>query len=200
MIRTFFVFLILLFLFTVPGFGQETVTVIAIQANLRGTPDAKGISITNVIKGEQFELIKQADAWFLVQTPKYVGWLHGNTIELDQPKRSDYEYPRVKPTDPEIRIPRTTSKPTTETDAFEKKYVGGDVRPSITVINDANRKINLTFGGVRYIIDIASTLQLTVDGGNYEFSASAPGVRSISGVKAFDRGYSYSWSFYIVTR
>lgn len=191
-------FLFLFFVLTVVG--QETVTVISLKANLRGTPDAKGIVITTVNDGEQFELIKQAKGWFLVQTPSYVGWIHGSTIKLDLESPTYNRYESIIAVEPEIKIPQTTSKKPTGDDSFQKTYVGGNGRPTIKVINDAGRKVNLTFGGVKYVIETGSNLEITVDGGNYEFSVSAPGVIPLSGVRVFNAGFSYSWHFYIVTR
>jgi len=72
--------LILVFL-NLSIFSQEYVKVISIKANLRGTPDNQGVIITTVNLNEQFELIQQKNAWFLIQTPRYVGWIHGNNIE-----------------------------------------------------------------------------------------------------------------------
>jgi uncharacterized protein YgiM (DUF1202 family) len=80
-IMKIFHLIILLIIFSVAVFAQ-TVIVITDKANLRGTPNQDGIVVTEVSLGEEFELIKQQGSWFLVQTPKYVGWLHGNTIKL----------------------------------------------------------------------------------------------------------------------
>lgn len=64
--------------------AQQTrhVTVIAESANLRGTPSTSGVVIDRVRQGDVFNLIEQRGAWFLVETPKYTGWLHGNTLRL----------------------------------------------------------------------------------------------------------------------
>lgn len=63
---------------------SQTATVISTMANLRGTPSEKGKIVVKVQKDESVEIIKQSGAWFLVQTTDYVGWLHGNTIRLDE--------------------------------------------------------------------------------------------------------------------
>jgi uncharacterized protein YgiM (DUF1202 family) len=73
--------IIFLIIFSVAVFAQ-TVIVITDKANLRGTPNQEGIVVTEVSSGEEFDLIKQQGSWFLVQTPKYAGWLHGNTVKL----------------------------------------------------------------------------------------------------------------------
>lgn len=73
--------------------AQDTVTVISIKANVRGTPTAKGIVVTTVDRGESFELIKEKSPWYLIQTPKFVGWIHGNSIRVgdDLPDLSAFE-------------------------------------------------------------------------------------------------------------
>lgn len=74
----------LLLLLAVGSFAQRTryVTVITENANLRGTPSASGEILTRVEEGETFRLVETRGAWYLVETPDYVGWLHGNTIKL----------------------------------------------------------------------------------------------------------------------
>lgn len=62
--------------------GQDTGTVSAIKANLRGTPSGSGVVITTVTNGESFEIVKDKAPWYLIQTSKYVGWIHGNGISL----------------------------------------------------------------------------------------------------------------------
>lgn len=57
------------------------VTVIAENANLRGTPSTSGKVVDVVEEGETFRLIEIRGAWYLVETPESVGWLHGNTIK-----------------------------------------------------------------------------------------------------------------------
>lgn len=59
------------------------VTVISEKANLRGNPTTAGELLTVVEEGDRFRLIETRGAWYLVETPPYVGWLHGNTIRLE---------------------------------------------------------------------------------------------------------------------
>lgn len=67
---------------TLVGQQPRYVTVIAENANLRGTPSTSGKVLDVVEEGERFRLIETRGAWYLVETPEYVGWLHGNTIKL----------------------------------------------------------------------------------------------------------------------
>lgn len=169
---------------------EDVVTVISIKANLRGTPDTRGAIVTTVNRGEVFELLATKGAWYLVQTPKYAGWLHGNSIRIGEEETSDYETES---------LPRRTNSPVSSGNSpFNSEYVGGD-KTIIYVTNSANRTLNLTFGGVKYVIPNGGQKTIEAEGGNYEFSATAPGVRSMSGIKQFNKGYRYTWEFYIVT-
>lgn len=75
-------FFVLLLALTVSA-QTKTVTVITEKANLRGTPSPKGSVVEEVSQGEVFELITSKGAWYLVQTSRFVGWMHGNTIKLN---------------------------------------------------------------------------------------------------------------------
>lgn len=176
---------------------EETVTVIAIKANLRGTPDAKGVIVTTANQNEIFELIKQSGEWFLVQTPKYVGWVHGSTIKLNNYYDAEYDSEPKGSSPTQTNTPKPTSKPATDDGVFQETYIGGNSRPTITIKNDTDRLVTLVFGGATYKIKSQEAMQLIVDEGNYEYFASAPRVRPTSGVKEYKNGYGYSWTFYI---
>ena len=186
-------FAVIVLLLGLSALAQDTITVISIKANLRGTPTTNGIIVTTVDRDETFELIKEKSPWYLIQTPKYVGWIHGNSIRVgdDLPDLSAYE----------IKTPRPTTKPVTGTEAdspFQSEYVGGE-ETIVYVSNSADRTLTLTFGGVKYVLAKGDQKTIQVDGGNYEFLATATGVRSKSGVREFRKGYSYTWKFFIIT-
>ena len=189
-------FLFFLVMFIVPAVSaQDSVVVTAPQANIRGTPNANGKIVTVVDKGGRFELIKSAAPWYLVQTAEYVGWIHGNGIRITDVWEEIDEILD----EPKSNRPRTTSKPVSEgSSPFKSEYVGADYT-IIEVINSANRTLTLTFGGVKYVIPKDGTRTIEADGGNYEYHATAYGVRPASGVKTFSKGYKYSWDFYVVT-
>lgn len=60
----------------------QTALVKSKEANLRGTPTLSGKIVKRLAKGTSLEIIKQKRAWFLVQSPEYAGWIHGDTIAL----------------------------------------------------------------------------------------------------------------------
>lgn len=78
-------FLILVCIYTA---SSQAAAVISGDANLRGTPRPSGSVITLLPNGTEVEILKQRDAWFLVQSPDYVGWIHGNTIRIIDPTES----------------------------------------------------------------------------------------------------------------
>lgn len=164
------------------------VTVTAVRTSLRGTPSAQGVVVASVAKGETFELIGRAGAWYLVQSPRYVGWIQGNTI------RRGVIDGGGAPTG------GTTAPGGQDNSPFTERYVGGDVAPSIIVRNSTARRLTIVLGKSRYNVSPNSTQTIQVTGGNYPYRASVPGVRAITGNKEFRRGYQYSWEFYMVTR
>jgi len=100
-----------------------------------------------------------------------------------------------KPTQPTNTQPKQDNQP-----VFERRYVGGNKPPQIIVTNDADEVLTLNFGGSKYTIPVGQTQTInTTDGGVFSFVASAPGIESLSGQKNFERGYVYTWRFYVVT-
>ncbi len=83
---------------------SQTAEVISVNANLRGTPNSSGIVVDTLPQSTVVDVIQQRGPWFLVQSPEYVGWLHGDTIRL----RSSGGYV----TGPVVRSPdRSYSRP-----------------------------------------------------------------------------------------
>lgn len=79
--KNLFFIIVLVSAFSMTVFTQSAV-VISDNANLRGTPNSNGRVVDKVAQNTQLEIIKRRSAWFLVQTPEMVGWIHGNTIKL----------------------------------------------------------------------------------------------------------------------
>ncbi len=178
------------------AFGQSAV-VISENANLRGTPTERGKVVETLPEQTSLEIIKQKGVWFLVQSEEYVGWIHGNTIRLNDKSSPSYENPPNVPQNT-VKTPRKTNKqPTSSETLFEREYVGGSGNPTISIKNDADRTVTLVFGGIKYVIPSGQTESLTIEPGNYEYFASASGVRPLSGVEKYEAGYSYSWRFFI---
>jgi uncharacterized protein YgiM (DUF1202 family) len=160
-------------------------TVIAARTNLRAAPDNQGMIVAAVNRGEALQLIGKIRTWYLVQTARHVGWIPGNAIRLGAPE--------------------TTSSTGEESaggqdnSPFTAEYVGGDVAPSIIVRNTTSRRLTIAMNSTTYNIRPNSTQTIQVQGGNYRYRASVPGIRPLSGNKEFRRGYQYTWEFRLVT-
>lgn len=163
------------------------VTVTAVRTSLRGTPDAQGVVVASVVRGENFELIGKSGAWYLVQSAKYVGW-----IQITAVRRG--ESGSGAPTGGGPTAPGGQ-----DNSPFTEQYVGGDVAPTILVRNSTAKRLTIVMGKNRYNVPANSTQTIQVAAGNYPYQASVPGVRALSGNKEFRRGYKYTWQFYIVT-
>lgn len=61
---------------------SQTAVVISDKADLRGTPSDKGKVIVQIKRDTPLEIIKQNNAWFLVQSVDHVGWVHGSSIKI----------------------------------------------------------------------------------------------------------------------
>lgn len=69
----------------------QTAVVIKENANLRGAPSSSGKVVDVLRQNTLAGVIKSEGPWYLVQAPEYVGWIHGNTIEIvnkESPKAS----------------------------------------------------------------------------------------------------------------
>ena len=82
MLKVLFV-AVLIFFGATSMLAQETVTVFISKAVLRGTPAANGEVVTTVKLHETLEVITRRGGWYLVQTPKHVGWINVSAIRLE---------------------------------------------------------------------------------------------------------------------
>lgn len=107
---------------------------------------------------------------------------------------------KTPPPPPPSIQPKTTQQPKDNQPVFERRYVGDNKPPRVEVFNDSDTVMNFKFGENEYIIVPKQTKTIeTTNGGLFNFVASATGVRSLSGQHLFERGYVYTWRFYIVT-
>lgn len=177
--------------------AQTSGSIIALNANLRGTPSNQGIVMNTVSQGTEFEVVKEQSPWYLIQTAKFVGWVHGNGIRLTDAGEEFREmfFP------PQTVKPVTTTKSVTEggSSVFEKEYVGGS-DSLLTFNNETDRVLTIDFGNVKYSVRAGGSQTVTVGPGRYEFSASVPRARPTGGVGEFQAGYVYRWRFFIVQR
>jgi hypothetical protein len=85
---------------------------------------------------------------------------------------------------------------------FTATYVGGNSAPTVEIFNDSNRTMYFDFGQekmIPYTILSGEKKKITISEGIYNYKASAPRVRSDEGQGTFQKGYVYTWRFFIVT-
>lgn len=193
--------LLFVFLFSLVTFAQSSyVTIITDFAIIKGTPAATGITMASADQGDVCEYFGMRGEWYLIQTAKYVGWIHKSTATIPSKKESgDFPPPPPPPVRPiPQRLPDDTPL-SSGTSVFTKEYTGTDRAPTILVKNSTDRVLTLVFGGVKYELQASQELTLNVVAGVYGYTASAPRVQSITGVSRYENGHRYSWEFYIKT-
>ncbi|MGI8670735.1 MAG: SH3 domain-containing protein [Aridibacter sp.] len=158
-----------------------------------------GAAIMNLDQGRELTLLSGKSfndyTWVSDNKTGLKGYILDDLLSKDCKSKTD-----IEPPPPLIfKVPQTTKKTPTDNDSFVSVYTGRNEKPSINIVNDTDRKMTLLFGGVKFVVPSQKNQQITVEGGNYEFTVSATGVRSLTGVKRFDRGYGYTWTFTIVT-
>jgi hypothetical protein len=93
---------------------------------------------------------------------------------------------------------RTSKSNRSNNSPFVARYVGGNRPPEVEIINDADRTLNLNLGGKQYVITSKTNQKITLEPGTYNFKATVPRTIPLKGSENFERGYVYSWTFYIV--
>lgn len=110
----------------------------------------------------------------------------------------DVDAPQNRAATPSATAKARTPTPSRNTGSpFEARYVGGNRAPEVQVTNNADRTLNLAIGQSRYTIKPSANQTITLEPGVYEFQATAPNVMPLEGEKDFQRGYVYTWTFYI---
>lgn len=97
--------------------SAKPASVITDNAILRQTPASSGSVVQTLQRGASVEVIKQKGAWFFVSSGASKGWIHGNTIRLENQTVS--------------AIPKTDSKNTTykSTSKTDSKTGGENSNP-----------------------------------------------------------------------
>lgn len=195
--------LILCVCFSLSVVAQEgTATVITQQVNLRGTPSSQGEVITRLHRAELLTVYAVEGSWYLVQSDKYAGWVHGNYIELTTDFEARAE--EIWRNDPPVaKTPQPLPAGTRideEKTVLSRTYVGSNVEPVLEITNDATVAMTLNIGGVDYLFKSKETKTISLHSGIYQFKASAPGILPYESKERVDKGFKYFWRFYVVTR
>jgi hypothetical protein len=80
---------------------------------------------------------------------------------------------------------------------ISETYVGGNEAPTILVLNDTNRDLNLKVTKTSYKIAAGSRETLAITEGETSFEAWVPDAFPVSGTKNWKRSYKYEWRFFI---
>jgi hypothetical protein len=67
-----------------PKTGKKSAVVISENANLRTSPEIAGDILTEIPESSEITVIKQKGAWFQIKYNNQTGWIHGNTIRLNE--------------------------------------------------------------------------------------------------------------------
>jgi Bacterial SH3 domain len=86
---SFFILFISVSFFSGSVHGQDLATIIALNANLRGTPSANGKVVTVLTENSTVKVLLAQAPWYLIQSQDYAGWLHGNTLKLNDASEFD---------------------------------------------------------------------------------------------------------------
>lgn len=162
--------------------------VTALKVNVRGTPDIQGAVVTSAVQNEVCGLIAKKGRWYLIQTKTHVGWVHETTVRPSYSAETQDRLPR----------PRTTTVVRSSESPFSSEYIGGN-QIIVLIKNDSAKTLNLTLGGVKYVVSPGASESIELVQGTYDYFASAVGVRPLSGSQGFEWGHRYTWVFYIVT-
>ena len=82
--KSYFLPAFLLFFVTV-SFGQNSVRVIAVKANVRDAPASKAGVIATVAQGELYDVIERRESWTKISTLNGDGWIHWSAVRTHNP-------------------------------------------------------------------------------------------------------------------
>ncbi|MGI8545526.1 MAG: hypothetical protein ACR2MD_18880 [Aridibacter sp.] len=109
----------------------------------------------------------------------------------------------IKKEEGKIFVPKAkdTKTKTQENSPFIATYVGGNRPPEVEISNDSDRTLYLDLGQdkiIGYTILSGTRKIIQLDGGEYNFKATAPKVIPLEGKHKFQKGYRYIWRFTII--
>jgi hypothetical protein len=103
------------------------------------------------------------------------GWVRADSVEINLTKH-----------------PAPVSK-------FSEQYVGSDVAPKVTVINQTLRHLSLKIGVDYFTVPPHSQLPVPLAEGTFSYYGTVPEAIPAMGTQTFRRGYEYTWKFWIDT-
>lgn len=105
---------------------------------------------------------------------------------------TDWEYIRLEEADTPVSLPTPTIQPLTRT------YDPTLDKPVVEIINDTAGELTVDLVGFGTVaIAPGMKEEREFEPGTYSYTASVPGLPSISGTHTFEKHYHYTWTFYI---
>jgi regulator of sirC expression with transglutaminase-like and TPR domain len=133
------------------------------------------------------------------QIYRYLGEI--NPAVADERKVYELTTPQQQNIERRTQVQGSTTKaiPTSKEDnsPFSAVYVGGNRPPTVEIVNGTNRLMNMVLNGKLYKIVAGGSETVVLEPGTHSFSVSAVRVHTFSGSRTFDRGYIYTWRFFI---
>ena len=166
-------------LFAISAFAQDA-SVRSSAANLREGPSMKSKVVGVLKKGTKIKTSEKKGSWYRVSSGDQTGWMHAVTLVF--PEGSGQK-------------PMTTKKRATRGVPIKARFIAELGSPTLKVMNNSRYNLELVLGGILYKIPPLGEKKIELQRGSYEFTATAEGLRPISGVKWFDKNRAYSWSF-----
>lgn len=94
---------------------------------------------------------------------------------------------------------RFSANPTRESPQITSRSTGSYLNPTLLIINDSDRTIHIKVGSRRLTLASFEQTSISLDEGSYTYFVSAPNVYPAIGEKYFQRGFAYTWKFFIGT-
>ncbi|MGP8250786.1 MAG: SH3 domain-containing protein [Terracidiphilus sp.] len=149
------------------------------HVSLMDTPDTNGAVVRSVTANDVLVLVDRtpSNGWYDVIDVRSgkEGWVSQDDVQISFTKH-----------------PEQAAK-------FTEEYTGSDDPPEISVENATSGVLNLKVDGNFYSVQPNSTISISLSGGSSSYYATEPGAIPAMGKKDFERGYRYSWRFWIET-
>jgi hypothetical protein len=159
--------------------GADIALVVVPTATVRSKPATTSAAIATVPRGSALALVNRTK-----NGPFY------NVIHIQSGKEG-----WVSATD--VRAFLTKNKK--QQSLFQASRTRGNQNPEVVIANKTVKEMNLKIGETRFVIPANTKKAVVLPAGSHAYYASAPGVMPAFGSRAFEKGYSYTWSFSIHT-
>lgn len=137
----------------------------------------------NVLKiNTALDVYGKSRGWHLVQTAFHVGWLRSEWVKEVNPIATSLAASNASGT------------------IFRVEDTDARRNPRVSIRNNANRTLHLTFGGIKYIIKPKRGRILDLAPGKYKYIAAGGGAKPYTRIERFAKGKVYKVNFKITTQ